>query len=655
MMKFLLLLIVLFHGFIALKGQDFVREFGKYSGEEFKMESYPKDTSAEAVVIYDIGKATFDINEGLDLIFERRTKIKIFKKSGYKYAQFEIPYYVKDNKMEDVYDIEGNTYNLEDGRIRISQLDTKTIYKEKTSDNWFVMKVAMPDVKEGSIVEIRYKIMSPYIFNYRSWEFQNKIPVIYSEYEAHMIPFYEYTYILQGANRFDSFDKHQDLGFSRTFANVKFQDMVYNFVMKDLPAFKDEAFITSYEDFIVKLDFQLAKINHPEGYQEDIMTTWPKLVEELLDNDNFGKYYNNCAKRAKDIVDTMSLSSLSPLEQVQKIERFVKSNFKWNGYYDKFTSKTAKEFLNSKIGNSTDINLFLAGMLKAAGIGVCPVIISTRNHGKVKIDYPFHHFFNYALVYVQLNNVNYLLDATTSLSNFAEIPTRCINDKGLLIKKTTTGTYDMINVSSSTISNTSYYLDYKLNETKDSIKGKIIIKSKGYDALESREEYIEDSKKMEDNTIKHSSFPIDSLVFENIYDLKKPFVSKMNFSAPIGQLEDKILISPFLNFAISENPLKQPFRTYPVDMNYRRGKTFIVAIHIPEKYEIVNKPKDVKIENDDFSVSYKCENIDSLTVQIVTTYEFKKAVYGISSYFDIKKAYNTIVSTFNEKIVLRKL
>ena len=62
------------------------------------MKKYDKDTSAEAVVIYDIGESYFaDNDNGFDVVFQRKTKIKIFNKAGLRWAQFEIPYYIGNN------------------------------------------------------------------------------------------------------------------------------------------------------------------------------------------------------------------------------------------------------------------------------------------------------------------------------------------------------------------------------------------------------------------------------------------------------------------------------------------------------------------------------------------------------------------------------
>src|SRR5665647_217449 len=109
---------------------------------------------------------------------------------------------------------------------------------EEFNEHWYNNKFAMPDVKEGSVIEISYKIKSPYLFNFRGWEFQNRIPVIFSEYTVNMIPFYEYSNMLQGANKFDGFRSYETTSTSSPLGSIAYNDMAYCYTMKDLPAFK---------------------------------------------------------------------------------------------------------------------------------------------------------------------------------------------------------------------------------------------------------------------------------------------------------------------------------------------------------------------------------------------------------------------------------
>jgi hypothetical protein len=256
----------------------------------------------------------------------------------------------------------------------------------------------MPDVKEGSVFEVSYKIRSPFLFNLRSWQFQYEIPVIYSKYTTKMIPFYEYVYIRHGNKKFDDFQSYTDKGLPKKFRSFEYQEKVYSFTMKDLPAFKDESFITSVNDYVSRIEFQLATVHKTDGTSEEIMTSWQRISDDMLNNEFFGSYLSSCRNKSKDMTDTLKKASISAIEQAKIIDRFVKSNFNWDGNSSKYVNKSAKDFLKSKTGNCAEINLFLAGMLNSAGIDAYPVLLSTRMHGKLNKDYPLYNSFNYVIV-----------------------------------------------------------------------------------------------------------------------------------------------------------------------------------------------------------------------------------------------------------------
>jgi len=626
-----------------------MHEFGKYSAEEFEMKKYDRDPSAEAVVIYDIGQTYFvPLESGFEMVFERKTKLKIFGKAGLKWAQFEIEYFNENQKMESVEGIKANTYNFENGIVRTTALNTKNIYEEKRSEHWMAKKFAMPDVKEGSVIEVRYKIRSPYFFNFRSWYFQKEIPVIYSEYKTKMVPFYEYSYILQGANKFDSFKTYVDNGLSNQFGSITYQDMVYEFIMNDLSAFKDEEFITSSNDYIIKLDFQLATVHQTNGTSQQYMTTWPKMIEDMLDEDSFGRYYKSSKKFGKSINDTMKISTRTVKERSEIVERYVKSNFNWNGSESKMASKTLKEFLKDKTGNSADINLYLAGLLNAVGVEAFPVLLSTRDHGKIKYDYPFHHFFNYVVVVAKIEDKYVFMDATEPLAHFGELPTICLNDKGLVVNKEKP---EWANFGSTTTSLIENNFTLKLSTNADSIIGAFRIISNGYDALTLRSKYLKDPNSLKKELTTHSFTVTDSITTNNLYQIEKSFEVSFNAQVAVERVENKILISPFCETAISENPLKQVFRTYPIDMIYKKARHFTSSINIPDGYKSINNPAGLSVHNNQIDILYKVEEIDK-TIKVDAYYNFKKDVYDPSEYTYIKGYFNKIVDKFNEKIIL---
>ncbi|HET7733354.1 MAG TPA: DUF3857 domain-containing protein, partial [Paludibacter sp.] len=359
MKKLLIIATLLLFTQMLVNAQNFANEYGKVSKEDIDLMYSAKDKSAEAVVIYDIGSSYFTrTNDNFEVIYERTTRIKVFKEAGLKWASIEIPFYQEGNIFEQVYDIEACTYNFENGVLTKTKLDPANCKKEKINEYWNNQKFAMPNVKEGSIIEYRYKIRSEFLFQFRDWEFQWKIPVIYSKYVVKMIPFYQYSWILQGASKFTSQKSYEDTGLEQQFGSITFKDMVYEYVMTDLPAFTDEEYISSINDYIIKIDFQLSKVIQVNGTVQNIQTTWPEMIKDMIKSDDFGQYALKCEKLAPKILDVTGLSAKPMREKFDSILNYVKTNYKWNGISGKYASKTPKELLKDKFGNAADINLF---------------------------------------------------------------------------------------------------------------------------------------------------------------------------------------------------------------------------------------------------------------------------------------------------------
>ena len=118
-------------------------------------------------------------------------------------------------------------------------------------------------------------------------------------------------------------------------------------------------------------------------------------------------------------------------------------------------------------------------------------------------------------------------------------------------------------------------------------------------------------------------------------------------------INDKIYLSPFLGESLSENPLKQPTRTYPIDMVYPTKRSFKTSINIPEGYQVYFIPEEFKISNQSFDFNYSVKNEQTQLV-VSFDYYFKKSVYPDTDYSKIKYYFKEIVKKGNEKIVLSK-
>jgi uncharacterized protein DUF3857 len=645
-------------------GQETKREFGKITQEEIKLRTYKKDFRAGGVVLFDIGETKFiDADNGYDIRFTRHKRVKIFKKTAFEHAEVSIPFYVDGyGKTEKVKSIEATTYNYEDGNLIQQQLDPTTVYEEKVNSRWRNKKFVFPNIQEGSIVEFKYVLETPFHFNLPDWTFQDKIPTIYSEYEVRMIPFYEYVFRVQGISKFDykqsvvakekrKWGNISESNFGEKIGRgVEFQDYVHTYVLKDVPAFKDESFISSINDYIIKIDFQLSKFKSPTGTSRDIISTWSKLTKALVKNDKFGKYQKNCARIAKKILEKdLDISGLSTEEKSIKIIEYVKDNFNWDGTYSKYASMSAKAFITKKSGNTADINLFLLAMLKTAKIESHPVILSTRNHGKIDGSYPFDHFTNYVIVLVKTESP-FFADGTEDLLPYNRLPTRCLNDKGLIVSEDVLDKW--VRLENNIPSLEKNLIAIEIDPESLNASFNVSIQSTEYDAYSYRSTYKNDTTALHD-FYSNKIGEIEAIKTLSYNEITRPYSISFEGTYETEKLGENVVINPFLNLAMSKNLLTQKERNYPVDFVYPSNELFEITLAIPNGFKITDIPESFTMDNDLAEVKINYSITENL-LKVEGNYNFKKPIYVSDEYSKIKYYMVKIIEKFNEQLVLEK-
>ena len=617
-MRELLLALLIICSIITVNAQSEFKQYGKVGPESIDYKSCPFDKNAEAVVLSDVGESHFEQTpNSFEVVYERVTRIKIFNEAGIKWATVEIPFYREGDIYEQVEFIEASTYNFQNGKLSKSNLDYANCHVEKINESWNQTKFAMPNVKPGSVIEYKYKIRSDYVFNLRDWEFQWKIPVLSSKYIVKMIPFYQYSWLLQKASKFDSQTSKVDQGLEQNFGGAKYHDVISEYEMKNLPAFKDEEFITTSDDYIIKLDFQLSKVTQITGISQNVMTTWPELITDFLKNESFGGYIKKSSDIATKQFDLKSFTTKTPQEKFDSIMTLVKNNFSWNKTNSKFASKSPKNFLKDKYGNAADINLFTIGLLNAVGIEAVPVIVSTRKNGRIKYDYPFSHFFNYVIIFATIDGKNILADATEPQAANDQISIKCMNDKGLIIKK------DQVNwIMLQPLLAAKKFSKMVIDISDLSQSASIETTETNQDALNSRNEFASDMNALKKSlTNKGYNLPDSSLSIVSSLP-KMPYQFKYKTVDNPEIINGKIYVSPFLHEIVKDNPLKQPTRTYPIDMTYPTKRAYYSVINSPKGYKVDFVPEKIRIDNDLFEMDYNAV-VDANKVVVSYSYYFK--------------------------------
>jgi hypothetical protein len=194
-MKTNVLSIILIFCFIYsnTNAQEF--KLGKVSVAELEEKEHPKDPSAVAAKLFSKGEVKFEYtqSDGFVMYTEVETRIKIYKKEGYDWANQNIRYYLVGNSKELISVSDAVTYNLVNGKIEKTKLKTEGEFDENINRYWGQKKITMPNVKEGSVIEFHYTIKTNSIGSLREWTFQSSIPVNHSEFTTYIPEYFVYN------------------------------------------------------------------------------------------------------------------------------------------------------------------------------------------------------------------------------------------------------------------------------------------------------------------------------------------------------------------------------------------------------------------------------------------------------------------------------
>jgi transglutaminase-like putative cysteine protease len=568
--------------------------FGRTLFSELDMKSYAKDTNAVAVVLQEFGEAYIDSDE-LNLRFEYHVKMKILKPGGLKYGNVELVLHRQGGKEETINTLQASSFNLENGRIVESKMADRAMFKREANEYTVVQSFAIPNVKVGSVVEYKYHMESPWLQNFQPWEFQEEIPKVKSEYWATIPAYYRYNVTLKGYLQL-SLNEGEVLRNAFSAPGVGTADCSrMKYAMDNIPAFREEEYMTAPSNYMARLNFELLAIHYPDGRIDKVTTEWRDAVNELKSEPRFGGQI----RRGKNILEGDIAPIVAgiddPLTRARKVYDFVKNQYEWNGVYGKYSEHGIRKALDNRTGNVGDINLTLVAALRAADIAADPVILSTRANGFPIEIHPVITDFNYVIATAKLGDKQYLLDATDDFLPFGLVPEKCINGKGRVLPEdesywlplTAPGNKRWVSTMSIKMA-----VDGKLT-------GSLSTSYFGYAAVDERKTIYEirDEKEYIQKTRPFTPTSVTNIVRENIDDVDKPLIVKFDFESDASSEGNASswLFNPFFISSWRENPFKSAERFYPVDFGVPIDERMIVSIEFPEGYQVKSMPENVAL------------------------------------------------------------
>jgi len=671
-MKINLFAFVLFFTFLysISNAQEF--KLGKVSIAELQEKEHPKDPSAVAAILFNKGEVNIEYtqSEGFIMFTEVKTRIKIYKKEGYEWANKNIRYYLSGNLKESMSVSDAFTYNLVEGKIEKTKLKSEGEFDENINKYWGQKKITMPNVKEGSVIEFHYTIKTNSIGSLREWDFQSSIPVNHSEFTTYIPEFFVYNtnkkgFIFPIATK-KTFPKSIRLvtkekrGGGSNFVGVDINQEYFNYeetqttyLAENLPAMKDEAYVNNIENYTSSISHELTMTKFNNQPTKIYSTDWESVTKTIYEFEDFGLELNKSGYFEEDL-KTLISGKKSRGETLETIFNYVKSNIKWNGRYNYYCNDGVKTAYKNKAGNVAEINLVLTAMLRFAGFDANPVIISTRFNGIAL--FPSLNAFNYVISAVETPEGVILLDATEIFSMPNVLPLRDLNWFGRLIRKD--GTSTQISLTPTMISKETSTMNIVL-KMDGTIDGKIRNQYTNYNALDFRQKNVNTTKDsyLEELENKNNNIEIGDYVRDNELDLTKPITEVYSFKSNknVEIINDKIYISPLMFLTAKENPFKQDTREYPVDFGYPSESKIYINLEIPAEYkvEFLPKPSNLLTGDNIGAFSYFISNTGN-KIQIIVTLNINTAIVAEDFYDVLKEFYQGMITKQNEKIILTK-
>lgn len=626
-------------------------KFGKVPAEDIAMKTYEGDPDAPAVVLGDYGTIQFDVGpEGLQYRFNHHQRIKIFKRSEFDKGDISISY---NRKYHDIGGIKALVITPSGKEISLSR---KEMFDENVVGDWMLKKFSLPNLEEGTVIEYKYEIISGNLFSLREWYFQRDIPTRLSELRTEMPDWLEYIYLFQGTEKLTA---NENTSGSLRFGDASVDTKKNRYVAENVPALKSERYITTMDDYLMRIRFQLRQLQIPGRVYETYLSTWQELAKDLMLDNNFGVQINK-DKNYKDLlaaVRPLLASATTEREKAQVIYSYLAQNIEWNERYGVDASGSLDDAFEKKKANSGQLNLMMIALLKEIGITTYPVLISTRSHGKMVQLYPILSQFNHTLAFAELDGKQLIIDVNDPQRPMGMPRIDALNKKGWLVDPENPQWVNIIPEKGSDIFMANLKIDAEGNMTGD-------IKSShsGYSGVDERITRLQDKegKYWEERLAKRfADAEVSNVEFENVDVINKPLKDKMNFTIPNAAQAtgDFIYVSPALYTSFMENPFKLEERTYPVDMPYPFKEQTIINIEIPEGYRIEELPEitNIALPNDGGKYQFMVSKQDEKNIQIVSRMSVDQTYFKPLEYPAIKSFFDMIVEKQGEQIVLKKI
>jgi hypothetical protein len=664
---------------LPLKSQDYIK-FGRIDPVYMTMETCPFDSAATAFFIFNeqscmtsyyktTARYSNDgtMTDGPDYqnSIHIHRAIKILDNSSTDWGNYSM---VINTKLDKIGSFKGFTYNMEDNKLVKTKLERSQVIFEEISPTRERIKISMPQVKNGSVIEFELNLTSQNFYSLGPYPLQFTIPVEKNILVIKSLEYYNYNRISKGYFGMtpnysqttvtvpidiveDSFG-----GRSRSDSKITYIERTEEYNLDKVPAFSVEAYLTTPQNYLASIRLELSYTKFPNSAQKHFNSSWESLNNILLDDSRFGVQLKNTGFLT-DLATELKAGNTDQTALAHACFAKVRNMITCNNTVGIFSDKNIRDVFRNKEGDVQGINLLLTALLREAGLQAWPVILSTRGNGLIQPIYPSIEDFNYVICLAEADGKQLLMDASDKYLTVNLLDPICLNDKGRIVDQTKTGWIELTNTENSYKRTVAWDVEFgedgtalaRVSETYEDIaayRQRDRIRDNG-----GFEKYIGDISNPD------NGYTIISSKVENMEDLMQPLKQTLELELDKGFRQgDLYIFLPLFNEALSENPFKLKKREYPVEFNYPMTEKVVIRTKIPEGYKVESLPPGQTCVLPGGAAVYGLK-VTEQDNHIVAEYNFqmKRMLFPVNEYENLKEFYRKVAESQNESVILQRV
>lgn len=376
--------------------QRYDSEWGKISEKDWALNEVDFEPGADAVVLHEEAKLELT-NYGYLIKFYRKIKILKNKESDFDLINYT---YNPKNKYNNFKVLDLMVYNKNGNEVIKTPFNKSDIIEIAEKENRTRLKYLIPNLKNGSIIEMKMEYMSSSDIYSTPWYFQNDFPTLFSRVFVDTYANYDYQIILIGEKLNLKYGKRKGLK---------------SWELKNIPSIESFDKIYSLRDFRETLNVQYTA---QQNWHGTIVSSkdWKSIRKVLLKDIDDKTSRVDFRKLAMEIPN-----GKTELETYQNVLQYIHQNFKWNNS-NSGTIQNLNSVLSNKSGNHFELNVLFHELLRAKNVNSILIINSSRSSGKIPLNFPMLSRLNSFVNLSLIDNQYYIADVEAVRSRDYKFP-----------------------------------------------------------------------------------------------------------------------------------------------------------------------------------------------------------------------------------------